>query len=179
MQPLDNYRTLCTKAHRTDKESTALRYAGDKLFDQWNTAVGRATKVDHDQSVASLERLGNVFVEVYTQIVSCPPPLWADYEQEARRITPALIQYYNWLASLPRLTPARLQVFERIDALLRARFFSINLACLFAEDKQEIEAIAAVLHLELIRTHCVLSLTEEVTWRDGWYTDRRTYGSPN
>jgi hypothetical protein len=177
MYALERYLSLARKPRRTEKESGTLFYDGNDLMKTWARALERSA--NDEQAAAFLDTYAKVFADVYEIIVSCHPPLLADLEQEARRLTQALIQYYNRLATLPHLTAERLQVFEKIDALLRSRFFSINLNCLFEDDKREIAAIAEALNIEITRSHYVLSLEREVTRQDGWYTDRRSYGGTN
>ena len=172
-QQIYRYLELLKKPRRTAKESDRLRYDGEDLMKLWAEALERVTKANDEQAAAFLLNAIHVFLEIYTIIVSCPAPRWADHEQEARRLTQALIQYYNLLATNRKLTAEQLRLFEKIDALLRARFFSINLSCLFAEDKEEIEAIGATVNIDFTRSHYVLT-AGQATYGDGWYIDRRT-----
>lgn len=165
MQPLDQYLALIRKSTRSEKESKTLWFVGLDLLGKWDTAIKRYGPTSTDQLVAFIEQYGNRFAEAYA--VAQRSPSWADLEKEQKRLTFALIEYYTWLATLPKLSAGQRKTFETVDMLLRVRLAQIG-RCLFLCDRDEAEAIAKALHIELVKSHIPLTLTGEGRRESGW-----------
>lgn len=175
-----NLRKESQDKRRTD-ELYSIKRSGDNVIDRFDSALERLrlhregtirlSDGDIDREGYALESHGKALIACYKAIVSYRPPLWAEHEIEVRRLTSALIRYYNWLAEQANLSPKDLAIFQEIDDLLRLRLHGITLGCLWPDDKIEIEAIAAVLNIEITKTHIPYFVpNERAVSMDGWHT---------
>lgn len=156
---------LSKREERRTKDYFTIERNGQLAVERFEQAMRHTNS---DQGFIIAEQHIGMFVGLYELFMSSGRLLWAEHDQEASRLTPALLQYYSWLATLPHLTEDRLQVFQRIDDVLRMRVRYLTASALSCTGKAELENIAETLNIELVKRYTRLIPGEVAVYHDGW-----------
>lgn len=159
---------------RRNSYNWSIKDVSEKLLGKWSRLYSgfMRRKALTASEIDMLLVSANDLVPAYAYINSLAPPLYAEHENEARRLTTACVECYRWLSTLNNLSEKQLETFQTIDELLTVRAHVLMSAHLWRADQIELEEIMQVIDLDVTKRHGHLIPGEAVEFGDGWLIDR-------